>query len=450
MANAFVGTAELLQLGDGNISDIEVSQLLQDAPLLAAMAAIEASNDTSHEWLKKTAAPNTGFRALNDGRENSKATYTKVTQALKLYDASFSLDLGLLKSRNGDALRRREAMDHLKAAFADMEKQIIYGTGNDADGFAGFANETSVDKKDDAMVVDATGTTVGGATSVWAIRMDESAVAAVFGANGQIEIGEEFQAVLPGSATGVYDAMRTPILFWGGVQVATSLDLGRIVNLTAQAGKGLTDALISQLLAKFPAARKPNLLVMSTQSQSQLQQSRTATTVTGAPAPIPNRELQHPDHRDGPNREHRSSGGSDRMNLMQRGLKVHAAALIATAGETISYSRDGSFRIFIKAVVGQTVIEDVTSDGETRIETKTVDFLITPAEFKKAIFSPSARDLEPQRGDRIRRQDEAAFPYYEEFDVVPGASGKVWEWSDGHRTHYRIHSVRRTVPNVPS
>ncbi|QDT07798.1 hypothetical protein K227x_62260 [Rubripirellula lacrimiformis] len=294
MANAFVGTAELLQLGDGNISDIEVSQLLEDAPLLAAMAAIEASHDTSHEWLKKTAAPSTGFRDLNDGRENVKATYTKVTQTLKLYDASFSLDLGLLKTKNGDALRRREAMDHLSAAFADMEAQLIYGTGNDSDGFAGLANETSVDKKDDAMVVDATGTTVGGATSVWAIRLGESAVSAVFGAGGEIEIGEEYQTTLSGSTTGVYDAMRTPILFWGGIQVATSNDLGRIVNLTAQAGKGLTDALISQLLAKFPAARKPNLLVMSTQSQSQLQSSRTATTANGAPAPIPTESFNIP------------------------------------------------------------------------------------------------------------------------------------------------------------
>jgi hypothetical protein len=287
MANAFPTTADVLQLGDGNISDIDVSELLEDAPLLAAMAAIEASNENSHEWLKKTAAPTAGFRDVNDGMENKKATYTKVTQALKLFDASFAIDIALLKLRSGDALKRREARDHLKTAFASMEKQIIYGTGEDSDGFAGFANETSVDKKDDAMVVDATGTTVGGTTSVWAVRLGEEAVAAVYGAGGRIEIGEEYMTTLEGSSTGIYDAVRTPLIFWGGVQVATTLDLARIVNLTAQSGKTLTDDMLSDLIAKFPAGRGPSYLVMNRQSRKQLQQSRTATNATGAPAPFP-------------------------------------------------------------------------------------------------------------------------------------------------------------------
>ncbi|EMI19092.1 hypothetical protein RMSM_03988 [Rhodopirellula maiorica SM1] len=287
MANAFVGTAELLQLADGNISDIDVSELLEEAPFLKVLSAIEASHETSHEWLKKTAAPAGGFRAVNDGRENKKATYTKVTQALKLFDASFAIDLAVAMLPSGDALRRREAKDHLMASFAAMEAQVFYGTGADSDGFAGFANEATVDKKDDAMVVDATGTSVGAATSVWAVRVGEEAVSAVYGKGATIEVGEEYQTVLEGSSTGTFDAMRTPILFWGGVQIATSLDLGRIVNLTAQSGKTLTDDLIIELISKFPAGRGPTHLVMNRQSQKQLQQSRTATNATGSPAPLP-------------------------------------------------------------------------------------------------------------------------------------------------------------------
>lgn len=287
MANAFVSTTELLQLGDGNISDIDVTELLEEAPFLALMSAIDASNETSHEWLKKTAAPAAGFRAINDGRENTKATYTKVTQSLKLFDAGFDIDMGLMKSRSGEALMRREAVDHLTVAFTSMEKQIFYGAGNDAAGFAGFSQEASVDKKDDAMVVDATGTSVGATTSVWAVRVGESAVSAVFGSNGRIMLGDSHPVLRAGSSTGSYDAIRTPILFYGGCQIATSLDLGRICNLTTQAGKGLTDALIAQLIAKFPAGRGPTHLVMNRQSQQQLQSSRTATNVTGAPAPFP-------------------------------------------------------------------------------------------------------------------------------------------------------------------
>ncbi len=287
MAHAFVTTTELLQLGDGNISDINVSQLLEETPFLKIIAAIVASNDVSHEWLKKTTAPTAGARAINDGLENTKAAYTKVTQALKLFDAGFDIDLGLLTTKNGEALMRREASDHLIAAFVAVEKQLFYGTGNLAAGFAGFAQETGVDALADAMVVNATGTTVGGATSVWAVRVGESAVSVVYGMNGRIEVKPSYQAIRAGSSTGNYDVMRTPILFYAGCQVATSLDLGRIVNLTAQAGKGLTDALISQLLAKFPAGRGPTHLVMNRQSHQQLQASRTATNPTGQPAPFP-------------------------------------------------------------------------------------------------------------------------------------------------------------------
>lgn len=287
MANAYTSTTELLQLADGNISDIDVSELLQKAPLLSVLSAMEASNETSHEWLKKTAAPTAGFRAINDGMENTKATYTKVTQALKLFDASFSVDLGLLKARSGDALKRREAIDHLQTAFAEMEQQIVYGTGNDAAGFSGFANEATTAAYDDTMVVNAAGTTANTGSSVWAVRTGEPAVSVVYGGNGRIDIGEEYMTTLAGSSTGIFDAVRTPILFYGGVQVATTLCLARIINLTADSGKGLTDDLISDLLALFPASEGPTHLAMNRRSLKQLQQSRTATNPTGAPAPFP-------------------------------------------------------------------------------------------------------------------------------------------------------------------
>lgn len=294
MAHAFVDTAELLQLGDGNISDIDVTELLEDAPFLAMLYAQEASNETSHEWLKKITAPATGFRAVNDGRENTKAVYSKVTQNLKLFDAGVTIDMGLMKTRSGDRLKRREAIDHLKAAFADMEKQIIYGTGEDSTGFNGLSDETTVDDSDDAMVINAAGTTVGGSTSVWAVRSGEDAVSVVYGQGATIELGEEYPTTMPGSTTGTYDAMRTPILFWGGVQVATSLDLGRIVNLTEESGKTLNDDMLSDLISLFPAGRKPTHLVMNRQSQKQLQQSRTATNATGVPAPFPSEAFNIP------------------------------------------------------------------------------------------------------------------------------------------------------------
>ena len=49
----------------------------------------------------------------------------------------------------------------------------------------------------------------------------------------------------------------------------------------------MTDALLAQLIEKFPAGRGPNYLVMNRRSLRQLQASRTATNPTGAPAPFP-------------------------------------------------------------------------------------------------------------------------------------------------------------------
>jgi hypothetical protein len=286
MADVFTTTADLLQLGDGNISDINVSELLEDAPVLAIMFAQQASYETTHEWLKKTVAPAVGFRAINDGRENDKATYAKVIKILELFDASFSIDQGLLQSKSGESLKRREAVDHMKAAFADLEGQLLNGTiGGSADGFDGFADEASVDDSDDPMVINAGGAVADVQTSVWLVRNNEEACSVVYGLDAKISIGEEYPAIMPGSVTGHYDAMRTPILWYAALQVATTLDLGRICNLDAVAT--LTDKLISEAIALFPSQRKPNFLAMTRQSQQQLQDSRTATNPTGAPAPFP-------------------------------------------------------------------------------------------------------------------------------------------------------------------
>ncbi len=90
-----------------------------------------------------------------------------------------------------------------------------------------------------------------------------------------------------GATTGTYPALYTPITGWVGLQIGGAYSVGRICNLTAQAGKTLTDALIAQLIATFPAGKGPTHLAMNRRSLFQLQAARTATNATGAPAPIP-------------------------------------------------------------------------------------------------------------------------------------------------------------------
>lgn len=119
------------------------------------------------------------------------------------------------------------------------------------------------------------------------------------------------------------------------------------------------------------------------------------------------------------------------MSFLNSSLSWHTVGMKSAAGETVTYSR-GNACVELSAVVGQTVFEDVGAEGETRSQLKSVDFLILPAE-----LLIDGLTSEPQRGDQITRADG------DKFDVMSGSSGTVWQWSDGRKTYFRIHTVRR-------
>src|SRR5690606_26656052 len=116
------------------------------------------------------------------------------------------------------------------------------------------------------------------------------------GRDGEIRIDDTNRQLItdPADATKKFHAYVTQVSAWLGLQIGGARSVGRIANLTADAGKGLTDALIAQLIAKFPAGKGPTHLVMNRRSLSQLQQSRTATNATGAPAPFPSESFGIP------------------------------------------------------------------------------------------------------------------------------------------------------------
>lgn len=293
MADDFYAVADLAKINDQNLADIDVTDLLDDAPFLASLSATTASNGTTHKYVKETGAPVVGFRAVNAGREHDHSEDTLVTVDTKILDASFSMDLALASEfRNGrDALLAREASRHLRAAFFKAEQQLIYGTTSDGDanGFTGLANAATVDALADNMVVDAGGTTADTAQSVWLVRSngDLSDVSVVLGNEGQIDIGETVVNRMQDGSSLHYPGYFTPITGWMALQLGSIHTVGRIANLTEDSGKGLTDDLIYDAISKFPSTRRPNLIVMGRRSLFQLRASRTATNATGAPAPLP-------------------------------------------------------------------------------------------------------------------------------------------------------------------
>lgn len=295
MADTYDTLANLIVLNDKNANDLGVTDLMIRAPFIAVAAATVSSNGTLHKYIKETVAPVVGFRQVNQGRFNSAGTEVEVTATLEILDASFALDKALADGYKGgpDGLIQRKAKQRLQAALFAFEKQVLNGTiGGDADGFAGLADTLTA--LSNAHVVNAQGTTASTGSSVYGIRTNNEGTdfQLVIGNDGQIKIDPSVITQIRtedeyGVSTGNYPGYYTAIQGWTGIQYGSLNSVGRIANLTADSGKGLTDKLISDLLATFPANLWPDFLVMSRRSVKQLQQSRTATNATGAPAPFP-------------------------------------------------------------------------------------------------------------------------------------------------------------------
>ena len=291
MPDTFMTLADLLTINDGNLEPWEISDLVQAVPLLAVLPMVNTDGVT-YNYLKETGAVTVGFREVNVGRSYSASADTAVAATLKLIDASFRVDKALADQyKNGpNAYVVRESGRHLRAALFELEEQIIYGTGNESDGFAGLSENAAYDATTDSMVLDAGGTTASTGSSVWLMHApgDLRGIHFVVGQDGRINIDETTIQEVDDSAGAHYAAYYTPIQGWAGLAVGGAYSAARICNLTADSGKGLTDALIYEAIETFPVDRQNGLIiVMNRRSRKQLRASRTATNATGVPAPMP-------------------------------------------------------------------------------------------------------------------------------------------------------------------
>jgi hypothetical protein len=289
MADVYLTSANVVTFNKLDM-ELMLSDVLDQAPVVARLAARTVRSNT-FVYSKKTANPAVGFRAVNDGIENTVGTYTQVTNTLRFLDASFAVDeaAALVDERGVDHIMGIEAAAHLRQAMAEIEEQIFYGTttGGQSTGFDGLANQANLNSTGDAQVVNATGTTANTGSSVWLLRTGEEDLQLLWGNQGEITIGERARVERAGSSQGRYWALAHAIHGWCGLKIGNIFSAVRICNLTADSGKGLTDALISQAIERFPASAGPQMIVMNRRSLGQLQRSRTATNPTGAPAPFP-------------------------------------------------------------------------------------------------------------------------------------------------------------------
>jgi hypothetical protein len=291
MADATNTLAAILNLGDANVN-FEVSNLLQDVPVVNRLIAVPSSHGLSHKYIRETAAATGGFRAVNVGISNSAGEIELVTDTLKFLDASWEDDIAIAKAmasgKGGmDAWVSDRTRRSLAAAFVGLEKQLIYGDqapGSTA-GFAGL-----IDAVDAGMVLKAGGASVGAQTSVYAIRTGPTDVAVVYNGDngGLIEVSEVYKVRKESAGPLPYTALRCDINGYLAYQKANKFAVGRLANIhPTDVGAALDDDDLAELLALFPSGQMPTFLAMNRVALKLLQQSRTATNATGAPAPFP-------------------------------------------------------------------------------------------------------------------------------------------------------------------
>lgn len=297
MAESFNTLDGLVQFNDKNLADLEVNDLLDDAPLLKVLHSQAASNGTQHKYLKQTLASSAAFRAALAGLDKTTSQDTLVTDTLAILDGSFHADVALAQAaKNGiDDYLRRELVRTMKQVFAVAEKQVFYGAvspGNTT-GFTGLRDNAQLDAPSDAMVFDAEGSGTNTQTSVYLLRSGADDVSFIMGNEGNIVVDEDPQIVpwiASAGASPTYPAYYVAVNGYSGFQIGGAYSAARICNIEMAdltSTSVFTDDHLYAALSLFPAGRQPNMIAMNRNALRLLRQSRTSVNATGAPAPRP-------------------------------------------------------------------------------------------------------------------------------------------------------------------
>lgn len=285
MAHDPLAAADFLIINDRNAAEYGHDELFDDAPLLASMTFVPASNGTVHKWTNKGAAPTVGIRDINAGRDVDSPVYETLSTNLGILDASFDVDIAGARSYKGGtaALLAMETVAALRALMFKGESVLVYGNAASPTVLGLSYGLTAIG----TYCLDAGGTTAATGSSVFMFRSAQDGVAAVFGNNGEVEVGEAVVIEKEVAGGGSYPAYYVPLTAWFGTQYGSGVDVVRIANLTEDSGHGLTDDLLYTAFASFRAGRPPTHIAMSRRSARQLQNSRTAYSPVGAPAEWP-------------------------------------------------------------------------------------------------------------------------------------------------------------------
>lgn len=289
-----------LTAGDAVVGLIEEN--LRYSPEVSLFPSSAPIRGTSYSTVVRTGLPTVSFRDGNEGQTPTKSTFRNDLVQCFILGAQIEADKMLADAHPQGAAYWQgvEASGVMKAAFLKLGAQIWYGRGTngDAKGFPGIKTFCAVGgttDAGDALTIDATGDAAGTASSVYAVKFGPQDVTLVPGNGMSLQLEDWRIQQIVAANGGKMTAYVSALNAWMGLQIGNQNCVRRIFDLTAETGKGLSDALLAQLLATFPVGQTPDALFMSRRSRRQLQLARSVvlqgqgTTRPNQPAiaPIP-------------------------------------------------------------------------------------------------------------------------------------------------------------------
>lgn len=273
----------MLDLAKLNGSDAVVG-LIEENLNVAPEAMIfpaRVISGTSFKTVQRTAYPTSQFRNANEGVEPKKSTYAEKLVECFYLDNQMEVDVAIAQAdEQGEShILTLEADGHMQSAIQHIGAQVWYGVSNDAKGFPGA--QAIVDS---ANVLDAGGTTASTGSSVYGVRVGPKFCNMIFGNGNVFNVGEWRKQTITRSSKEL-TAWKNSLEGWLGFQWVNKNAVCRLKDATADSGKTVTDAKLSELLSQLKW--RPDYWFMNRRSLYQLQVSRTATSNTSGKHEVP-------------------------------------------------------------------------------------------------------------------------------------------------------------------
>lgn len=245
---------------------------------------VRVVDDYSYQTTVRTSRPTVSFGQVNAGITSSTGTYELRDVPLRPLGSLVTIDKRLIAvSKNGTTdLEMDHAAGVYKAALETMLKQLFDGVANDANGFPGLRALTphTATAGTSSYVTNATGTT--GCSRVYMLRLGLQDVHFVMGGGTTLALSPfRDELYSPASGSGMIPGRIAEMTAWAGAQLVNLKSFGAIYNISAESGKGLTDALLLDLWSQFPAGNKPTHIFGSKRSLKQLASARTPVINAG-------------------------------------------------------------------------------------------------------------------------------------------------------------------------